>query len=72
MNAPLVHPKLAEERRAALAKVAHHLMAAHYALQAAHAVNHLHQLGVELPAERLFVDAMQTCAHLAKAEAGNG
>lgn len=54
--------KLVDERHRALARVVHDLHAALGAVQHAHAENRAHELGLELPAERIFLDAINACA----------
>ena len=61
------HPYMLIERAGAFAGVTHQLYVALSAFKAAHYLNHVHGLGIELPSERLIVDAIGECARLHKA-----
>lgn len=59
---------LQDERDAAFSRCMSELHQTLHALQRARSINTTHGLGLELPAERQFLDAMNACAHAREKE----
>ena len=55
-----------DERARAVARVIEHLHTAHFLLRAAEHENSLFRLGLQLPPEKLILDAINHCAHVYK------